>query len=61
VQALGICTALPDYLGNRKGGEFTNLFKTMSPDAGAVLAADCYLGLMILGKRESAVFIYFQF
>jgi hypothetical protein len=48
-------------LGYRKGGEFTDLFKTMNPYAGAVLAAACYLALMILGKRESAQFIYFQF
>lgn len=61
VLALGIVTALTDYLGYRKGEEFTDLFKTMNPYAGAVLAAACYLGLMILGKREGAQFIYFQF
>jgi len=61
VLALGLFTALTDYLGYRKGGEFTDLFKTMNPYAGAALAAGCYLGLMILGKREGAQFIYFQF
>jgi alginate O-acetyltransferase complex protein AlgI len=61
VLALGLFTALTDYLGYRRGGEFTDLFKTMNPYAGAVLAAGCYLGLMILGKREGAQFIYFQF
>lgn len=57
----GIATALTDYLGYQKGGEFTDLFKTINPDAAAVLAPACYLGLIILAKRESAQFIYFQF
>jgi hypothetical protein len=52
---------LTDYLGYRKGGEFTDLFKTINPYVGAALAVGCYLGLMILGKREGARFIYFQF
>jgi len=33
----------------------------MDPYVGAVVAAGCHLGLMILGKRERAQFIYFQF
>jgi hypothetical protein len=33
----------------------------MNPYAGAALAVGCYLGLMILGKREGAQFFYFQF
>jgi len=52
---------LTDYLGCRKDGEFTDLFKTLNPYVGAALAVACYLGIMILGKRESAQFIYFQF
>ena len=58
---LSTITLLTDYLGYRKGGEFTDLFKTLNPYAGAALAVACYLGLMVLGKREGAQFIYFQF
>lgn len=61
IAALGGLTLLTDYLGYRKGGEFTDLFKTLNPYFGATLAVACYLGLMVLGKRESAQFIYFQF
>jgi hypothetical protein len=59
--ALGAVTLLTDYLGYRRKGEFTDLFKTINPYVGAVLAAACYFGIMVLGKREGAQFIYFQF
>jgi alginate O-acetyltransferase complex protein AlgI len=59
--ALAAVTLATDYLGYRKGGEFPDLFKTMNPYAGAALAVACYLAVMLLGKRESAQFIYFQF
>jgi alginate O-acetyltransferase complex protein AlgI len=58
---LGAVTLLTDYLGYRKDGEFSDLFKTMNPYIGIALIAACYCGLMILGKRESTQFIYFQF
>jgi alginate O-acetyltransferase complex protein AlgI len=61
VAVLGVATLITDYLGYRKGGEFSDLFKTMNPYAAGALASACYLGLMIFGKRESAQFIYFQF
>jgi D-alanyl-lipoteichoic acid acyltransferase DltB (MBOAT superfamily) len=59
--ALGAVTLLTDYLGYRRKGEFTDLFKTINPYVGTVLAAACYFGIMVLGKREGAQFIYFQF
>lgn len=58
---LGAITLLTDYLGYRKEGEFTDLFKTLNPYAASALAVACYMGLIILGKREGAQFIYFQF
>lgn len=61
VVILGVVTLLTDYLGYRKDGEFSDLFKAMNPYVGTALIAACYFGLMIMGKRESAQFIYFQF
>jgi alginate O-acetyltransferase complex protein AlgI len=61
VALLGAVMFLTDYLGYRKEGEFSDLFKTINPYFGASLAAGCYLALMVLGKREGAQFIYFQF
>ena len=61
ITVLGAVTLLTDYLGYREGGEFTDLFKTLNPYLGAVLAAACYLAIIIFGKREGAQFIYFQF
>jgi len=58
---LGVITLISDYLGYRKDGEFSDLFKTINPYVGAVLAVGCYFGIAILGKREGAQFIYFQF
>ena len=58
---LGVIPALTDYLGYRKNGEFTDLFKTLNPYACAALACACYFGLTIFGKRDGAQFIYFQF
>jgi alginate O-acetyltransferase complex protein AlgI len=61
VVVLGAIMLFTDYLGYRKDGEFSDLFKKLNPYlAGAIIAA-CYFGVMILGKRESAQFIYFQF
>jgi len=50
-----------DYLGYRKDLEFPDLFKTLNPYLAAGLAAACYFGIIVLGKREGAQFIYFQF
>jgi len=61
IAVLGAVTALTDYLGYRKGGEFTDLFKGLNPYAAAALACACYFGIMIFGKRDGAQFIYFQF
>jgi D-alanyl-lipoteichoic acid acyltransferase DltB (MBOAT superfamily) len=61
VAVLGAVTLLTDYIGYRKDAEFPDLFRTLNPYVGAGLAAACYLGVTILGKRESAQFIYFQF
>jgi len=61
VAALGAITLISDYLGYRKAGEFSDLFKTLNPYLAAILAAACYFGIVILGKREGAQFIYFQF
>ncbi len=58
---LGAVVLVTDYLGYRKGVEFPDLFKTLNPYLAATLAAACYFGIMILGKREGAQFIYFQF
>ena len=58
---LGAITLLSDYLGYRKGGEFSDLFKTLNPYWGSVAVAACYFGIVIFGKREGAQFIYFQF
>jgi alginate O-acetyltransferase complex protein AlgI len=58
---LGMVVLVTDYLGYRKGVEFPDLFKTLNPYLAAGLAAACYMGLIILGKREGAQFIYFQF
>jgi alginate O-acetyltransferase complex protein AlgI len=58
---LGAITLVTDYLGYRRDGEFSDLFKTLNPYlAGAIIVA-CYFGITILGKHESAQFIYFQF
>ena len=61
VLALGLIVLITDYLGYRKDGEFPDLFKNMNPYVAAVVAAACYFGFVILGKREGAQFIYFQF
>jgi alginate O-acetyltransferase complex protein AlgI len=61
IAVLGAIPALTDYLGYRKNGEFTDLFKTLNPYACAALACACYFGLTIFGKRDGAQFIYFQF
>jgi alginate O-acetyltransferase complex protein AlgI len=61
VLALGAVVLITDYLGYRKGVEFPELFKTVNPYLAAGLAAACYFGIIILGKREGAQFIYFQF
>jgi alginate O-acetyltransferase complex protein AlgI len=61
VAVLGAVTLLSDYLGYRKDVEFPDLFRTLNPYLAAGLAVACYLGVTILGKREGAQFIYFQF
>jgi hypothetical protein len=58
---LGVIILLSDYLGYRKGVEFPDLFPPLNPYLGSILAVACYLGITILGKREGAQFIYFQF
>jgi alginate O-acetyltransferase complex protein AlgI len=61
VAVLGAITLITDYLGYRKDTEFPDLLKGLNPYVGAGFATACYLGLTILGKREAAQFIYFQF
>ena len=58
---LGAIMLMTDYLGYRKGGEFSDLFKNLNPYFAALVAIGCYFGIILLGKRESAQFIYFQF
>jgi alginate O-acetyltransferase complex protein AlgI len=58
---LGAITLITDYIGYRKQGEFSDLFKSMHPYVGAVVVACCYFAIMVFGKREGAQFIYFQF
>ena len=61
VLSLGSIVLVTDYLGYRKDVEFPDLFKTLNPYFAAGLAAACYFGIIVLGKREGAQFIYFQF
>jgi alginate O-acetyltransferase complex protein AlgI len=61
VAVLGAVTLLTDYLGYRKGGEFSDLFKTLNPYVAGAFAVVCYFGIILLAKREGAQFIYFQF
>jgi alginate O-acetyltransferase complex protein AlgI len=61
VLSLGSIVFATDCLGYRKRGEFTDLFKTMSPYVAAIFAACVYFGITLLAKRESSQFIYFQF
>jgi D-alanyl-lipoteichoic acid acyltransferase DltB (MBOAT superfamily) len=61
VFVLGSVVLVTDYLGYRKGVEFPDLFKSLNPYLSAGLIAACYFGIMVLGKREGAQFIYFQF
>ena len=58
---LGAITLISDYIGYRKDGEFSDLFKTLNPYLAALVAVACYFGIIVLGKREGAQFIYFQF
>jgi alginate O-acetyltransferase complex protein AlgI len=58
---LGAIVLVTDYLGYRKGVEFPDLFKTLNPYLAGGLAAACYFGIIVFGKREGAQFIYFQF
>src|SRR5204863_7949431 len=58
---LGAIVLVTDYLGYRKDVEFPDLFKTLNPYLAAGLTAACYFGIIVLGKREGAQFIYFQF
>ena len=58
---LGAITLISDYLGYRKNGEFSDLFKALNPYLATLAIAACYFGIIILGKREGAQFIYFQF
>ena len=41
-------------------GEFSDLFKKLNPYFTALVAVGCYFGIILLGKREGAQFIYFQ-
>jgi D-alanyl-lipoteichoic acid acyltransferase DltB (MBOAT superfamily) len=61
VLALGSVVLLTDFIGYWKDVEFSDYFKTLHPDLCALLAAACYFAIVLLGKRESTQFIYFQF
>ena len=58
---LGSVVLVTDYLGYRKGVEFPDVFKSLNPYLSAGLMAACHFGIIVLGKREGAQFIYFQF
>jgi D-alanyl-lipoteichoic acid acyltransferase DltB (MBOAT superfamily) len=58
---LGVTTLATDYLGYRKNLEFEDLFRTLRPSVWVALMAISYFGIVLLGKRESTQFIYFQF
>jgi D-alanyl-lipoteichoic acid acyltransferase DltB (MBOAT superfamily) len=51
VFSLGLIVFATDYLGYRKGGEFTDLFKTMNPYVAAFLAVCAYFGIVLLARR----------
>jgi len=61
VLVLGAAVLLTDYAGYWKNVEFPDLFKTLHPAFCALIAAACYFAIVLLGKRESTQFIYFQF
>jgi D-alanyl-lipoteichoic acid acyltransferase DltB (MBOAT superfamily) len=61
IVVLGAVMLISDYIGYRKDGEFSDLFKKLNPYLGALVVAACYFAIILFGKREGAQFIYFQF
>ena len=61
VIALGAVVLLTDYLGYRRNEEFPDVFKQINPYFASALAVACYFGITLLGRRQNAQFIYFQF
>ena len=58
---LGAIVIVTDYLAYRKDVEFPDLLRKVNPYVAAHIATACYFGIVLLGRRESAQFIYFQF
>jgi alginate O-acetyltransferase complex protein AlgI len=58
---LGAIVIVTDYLAYRKDVEFPDLLRKVNPYVAALIATACYFGIVLLGRRESAQFIYFQF
>jgi alginate O-acetyltransferase complex protein AlgI len=61
VAFLGLVVLATDYIGYRRNVEFQDLFQKWSPYLAGALAVICYFAITIVGKREAAQFIYFQF
>jgi D-alanyl-lipoteichoic acid acyltransferase DltB (MBOAT superfamily) len=61
VLALGGIVAATDYLGYRKDSEFEDLFSKFNKTGVVALLVVCYFAIVLMGKREGAQFVYFQF
>ena len=61
VLVLGLLTLGTDWLGYRRNGEFEDGFEKYGVVLSSLILVICYFAITVLGKRESAQFIYFQF
>jgi hypothetical protein len=50
-----------DWLGYRRRDEFEDVFERYGLLRSALTIVVCYFAVTLLGKREGAQFIYFQF
>jgi alginate O-acetyltransferase complex protein AlgI len=61
VIALMAVVLITDFIGYLRNIEFVELLAKINPYSASVIAAGCWFAIMVLGKRESSQFIYFQF
>ena len=61
IGALAFVVFLTDYLGYLKNSEFEDLLEKCGPKAAIAVLLFCYFAIILLGKREGAQFVYFQF
>jgi D-alanyl-lipoteichoic acid acyltransferase DltB (MBOAT superfamily) len=54
-------TLVADFIGYTKDVEFGDLLRRVHPAVWVLVVSACYFGIVLLGKREGAQFIYFQF